>query len=203
MRLGLITDVHEQIEFLGQALDRFRRENVDQVVVIGDLFERGERIEETCRLLKEAEAIGVWGNHDYGLCVDPPPDIRARFPCAVNYMASLRPRLEVGGCYFAHVEPWLDPEDITDLWFFEGPPDGDGRLDRIFAAVPHRIILAGHYHRWLLATPRGIAEWQGEGPIRLIDDRYFLVVGALCEGRFAVLNTDTSELVPYALEKRP
>ena len=70
MKLGLITDIHEQNEPLRRTLDQFRREKVDQIVVIGDLFEMGERIEETYRLLADAKAIGVWGNHDFGLCVE-------------------------------------------------------------------------------------------------------------------------------------
>ena len=196
MRLGLITDIHEHVEFLRIALDRFRQENVDQIVVIGDIFETGERIEETCQMLAEVKAVGVWGNHDYGLCVDTPDDIRARFPATVNYMTSLRPRLELDGCYFAHIEPWLNSEDIMDLWFFEGPPDSVGRLDRIFNAVPNRLMFAGHYHRWLVASPDGIAEWAGECPIRLTNGRYFVVVGALFKGLYAILDTDTSELMP-------
>ena len=153
MRLGLIADIHEQVEFLRAALDRFRQEQVDRVVVLGDVFETGERIEETCRLLAEAQAVGVWGNHDFGLCDNPSDKIRAKYPAAVvEYMTTLRPRLELAGCYFAHVEPWLDPEDIHDLWFVEGPPDSDGRLKQIFDAVPNRLMFAGHYHRWLLAT---------------------------------------------------
>ena len=60
MKLGLIIDIHEQVEFLRIALDRFRQEKVDQIVVIGDVFETDERIEGTCRLLADAEAVGVW-----------------------------------------------------------------------------------------------------------------------------------------------
>ena len=59
MRLGLLADIHEQVEFLRAALDRFRQEQVDRVVVLGDVFETGERIEETCHLLFEAQAVGV------------------------------------------------------------------------------------------------------------------------------------------------
>ena len=84
-----------------------------------------------------------------------------------------------------------------DLWFFEGPPASDGRLDRIFNAVPNRLIFAGHYHRWLLATPNGIAEWKGECPIRLTNGRYFVVVSALFKGQYAILDTDTSDLMPF------
>jgi len=197
MRLGLIADIHEQVEFLRAALNRFRQEQVDRVVVLGDVFETGERIEETCHLLAEANAVGVWGNHDFGLCENPSDKIRAKYPAAVvEYMTTLRPRLELDGCYFAHVEPWLDPEDIADLWFFEGPPDSDGRLKQIFDAVPNRLMFAGHYHRWVLATPGGVTEWHGECPVRLDRGRYFVVVDSLLEGRYAMFDTDTSELVP-------
>ena len=68
-------------------------------------------------MLAEAKAIGVWGNHDFGLCVDLDDDIRAKYPSVViDFMASLRPRLDVGGCHFTHVEPWLNPEEVADLW---------------------------------------------------------------------------------------
>ena len=198
MKLGLITDIHENIGHLRTALDCFKKERVDQVVMIGDAFALGERIEETCRLLTEAKAIGVWGNHDFGLCVNPDEHVRAKYPSAVwDYMGSLRPKLDVEGCYFGHVEPWLNPEEIADLWYFEGPPDEPGKLARIFDAVPHRLMFAGHYHKWLLSTPAQISEWKGERPVRLNDGRYFVVIGALCEGRYAIFDTGTSDLVPF------
>ena len=201
MKLGLITDIHEQTQHLRTALSLFRKEDVEQVVVIGDVCEMGERIEETCRLLAEANAIGVWGNHDFGLCVDLDDDIRQKYPSVViEYMASLKPRLLVGGCHFTHVEPWLNPENLADLWYFEGPPDDRGKLERIFNAVPNRIMFAGHYHKWLLVTPDGMREWNGDSPIRLDHGRYFVVVGALCEGQFAIFDTDTSELLPFCAE---
>lgn len=200
MKLGLITDIHEEVEHLRTALDCFRRSQVEQIVVIGDVFEMGGRIEETCRLLAEAKAIGVWGNHDFGLCFEPDDHVWARYPSVViDYMTSLRPRLDVGGCHFTHVEPWLNPVDVADLWYFEGPPDEHGKLERIFNAVPNRVLFTGHYHKWLLATPEGITGWKGESPIRVDQGRYFVVVGALCEGRFAIFDTETSELLPFNL----
>ena len=91
MKLGIITDIHEHVENLRTALARFEAERVDQVVVIGDVFEMGERIRETCQLLKEANAIGVWGNHDYGLCVEPDTDLRIKYGHdVINFMTSLR-----------------------------------------------------------------------------------------------------------------
>ncbi len=199
MKLGLITDIHEHVELLRLALDRFATNQVDQVVVIGDLCVVGKRLEETCRLLSDVNAIGVWGNHDFGLCFDPDDDARAKYSVAViDYMTSLRPRLEVCGCYFSHIEPWLNPEDIADLWYSDGPPDEHQKLDRIFDAVPNRVMFAGHYHKWLLVTQHGIADWRGDTPVRLSDDhRYFVVIGAMCEGWSATYDSDTTELIPY------
>ncbi len=198
MKLGLITDIHEQVEFLQIALDCFQQQQVDQVVVIGDVFATGERIAETCHLLAAASAVGVWGNHDYGLCCNPSEEIRVRFSASIiGFMTSLRPRLEIDGCYFAHVEPWLNPEDIADLWFFEGPPDSNGRVKKIFNAVCNRLMFAGHYHSWMLVTPAGITEWKGDCRIKLDRGRYFVVVGALLDGRYAIFDTNTSELIPF------
>lgn len=200
MKLGLLTDIHEHVGHLRSALDRLQREQVDQVVVIGDIFELGRNLDETCRLLTEAKAIGVWGNHDFGLCVGPDEETRRRYSAdAVRFMMSLDPRLQLDDCLFCHIEPWLDAERLEDLWHFEGPPDHHGKLDRIFGAAPQRILFAGHYHEWLLARPQGIDTWRGECPIRLAGDRFFVVVGALCEGAFATFDTESSELTPFQL----
>jgi predicted phosphodiesterase len=198
MKLGLLTDIHEHVEFLRLALGRLARERVDQIVVIGDVFETGQRIEETCRLLAESRAIGVWGNHDFGLCHQPDARTWAKYPRGVlDFMTTLRPRLEIGGCHFTHVEPWLDPENIVDLWYFEGVPDNEAKLARIFQAVSERHIFAGHFHEWLLATPERLLGWLGHEPVVLDPGRFFCVVGALCLGRFATFDTQTCELVPF------
>lgn len=200
MKLGLLTDIHEHVAYLRTALDYFRRAQVDQVIVIGDLFEQGRQMDETCRLLAEAKAIGVWGNHDFGLCVKQTDESRARYSAdSLRFMASLNPRMQLEGCLFCHIEPWLDAERLEDLWYFEGPPDHHGKLDRIFDAAPQRIMFAGHYHQWLLARPNGIDQWQGEQTVKLIGDRFFVVIAALCEGAFATFDTETCELQPFQL----
>jgi len=198
MKLGLLADIHESVEYLDAALIRFQDKGVDQIVVIGDLFELGHRIEQTCELLANSRSIGVWGNHDYGLCVEPDAATCDKYgEQVIQVMTSLKPRLVIEGCYFSHVEPWLNPEDVADLWYFEGPPDDHVKLARIFEAVPNRLMFAGHYHSWLLVGPNGIQDWNGEKPITLSSGRYFVVIGALCLGRYAIFDTETSELTPF------
>src|SRR5262249_23263317 len=87
MKLGLITDIHEHVDHLRTALDRLHSEQVDQIVMIGDVFETGQRIEETCQLLAESHSVGVWGNHDFGFCVALDHELRRRYrPVVIDYM---------------------------------------------------------------------------------------------------------------------
>lgn len=199
MRLGLISDVHEHVEYLETALAHFRHKDVDRIVLAGDVVHMGRRLNETCALLSGANVIGVWGNHDFGLCVQPSDEARLRYGDAViRYMGTLQPRLVFEDCSFTHVEPWLDPEDVADLWHFEGPPTEPKQLDRIFAAVSTRVSFAGHYHEWMLITPTGIQDWDGRTPVQLDEGRYFVVLGALCEGHYAIFDTETYHLTPYS-----
>jgi hypothetical protein len=198
MRLGLIADIHEHVEFLRIALKQFREEKVDQVIVLGDVYRTGARLDETCRLLAEANATGVWGNHDFGLCLSPTETAQAVFlPSTLHFMASLTACVERPDYYFAHVEPGLDPECIADLWFYGGPPHDEERRSRIFDTVKSRLIFVGHYHSWLHVTPSGIVDWNGKVKLCLSEGRHLVVVGALLEGRYAVCDLETSELIPF------
>jgi hypothetical protein len=63
-------------------------------------------------------------------------------------------------------------------------------------------MFVGHYHRWLLASPEGVRDWSGEGPIVLeAASRHMVVVHAVCCGRCALFDTVTNELLPLDLER--
>src|ERR1017187_2189137 len=99
MKLGILADIHEHDEELRKAIDLLAKHGADRFVVLGDVAERGERIEETVSLLRGVSAVGVWGNHDIGLCFDPTEEIRQRYSASVlDFMGSLLPRLEIDGC---------------------------------------------------------------------------------------------------------
>ena len=124
MKLGLLADIHEDTRELEKAIAVLQQHGAERFVVLGDVFEMGQRMEETVALLPQVEAVGVWGNHDVGLCFDPEDGVCRRYSAAsLDFMASLRPHLEIDGCLFTHVEPWLDPHKVEDLWYFDGPPD--------------------------------------------------------------------------------
>jgi hypothetical protein len=144
----------------------------------------------------DSRTEGVWGNHDFGLCRDPSPEARARLsPDCLAYFASLRPRIEFEDCLITHVEPWLNHEDIFDLWSFE-PKE----KSQAFTELPHRIMLHGHHHRWSITTPSGKAAWDCVHPFRFArGQRYVVVVGAVFDGRCGILDTSADLLVPIDL----
>jgi hypothetical protein len=170
------------------------------VVVLGDTvtWPDPEPVAEVARLLQAAGAIGVWGNHDFGLCVS---EAARQSPCwapeVLQFMSTLQPRLEWGPCYFSHVEPWLDPYDVEQLWYYEGLPDTPEKASQSFAAVPHRFLFLGHFHRWLLMTPERQIPWQGERVICLGDwERCLVVVAPVFDGCCVVFDVDRTELLP-------
>jgi hypothetical protein len=199
MKLGILADIHEHTRQLQRAITVLQQHGAERFVVLGDVFEAGKRIEQTVDSLQQVEAVGVWGNHDIGLCFDPSEAVCQRYSAAVlRFMGSLQPRLEIEGCLFTHVEPWLDPHKIEDLWYFDGPPDTPEKLARSFAAVPHRALFIGHLHRWLLGTPEGVLPWRGGRPIRLDrTKRHLVVVHAVWDGKCALFDTESGDLTPF------
>ncbi len=197
MRLGLLADIHEEIGFLDRSISALRALGVSRFVVLGDIFETGERLEPTVATLSQLDCAGVWGNHDFGLCGDEVRDCfqREHPPVVLDYFRTLRPFHESNGCWFQHIEPFLDSERLEDLWCY----DRSELLDasRSFAAIAHRRIFMGHLHRWRLATPEGPVAWDGRSPVQLrADTRYLIVINAVREGCCAYYDTDQDVVVP-------
>ncbi len=203
VRIGIVADIHEAVEPLQRALAEFRRRGVDQVVSLGDAcdtFGRLGRTSEVVALLREVHAVGVWGNHDFGLSCEVPERLRQQTaPDVLEYMATMQPHLVVDGCRFSHVEPWLDARKLEDLWYFDGPPDTPDKVDRSFAAVPEHRLFIGHFHRWLVMTQAGQIKWDGERSLALtVELRYLVVVAPVFQGWCAIYNTADSQLTPIA-----
>jgi len=203
VKIGLLSDIHENVPYLRVALDRLKALGAERLVVLGDVFEVGERLGEAVGLLEDAGAVGVWGNHDAWFCLgDPRDEVAARYDGrTLRYMATLLPRLELDGCHISHIEPWLDPTLIEDLWWFDSPPDTPDRVAQSFDAVPHRLILVGHVHRWLAAKPGEVLDWRGETPLALDPSaRYFVIIHAVADGWAALLDTTANVLTPLRLD---
>jgi hypothetical protein len=202
MRIGLVTDIHNHAAELAAALAAFRRHGVDRVVTLGDTcdaFSPGSGAAAVVALLREAGAVGVWGNHDFALSCRFYEAIRDRYdPATLEFMAGMEPWLEIDDCHFSHEEPWVDPYDPAQMWAVdELPPDLVDRARRSFAAVPHRVLFMGHYHRWVVVTPAGPVEWDARQPLVLEKaQRYAVVVGPVFAGWCGIYDTAATVLTP-------
>jgi hypothetical protein len=126
--------------------------------------------------------------------------MRARYGGPVlDFMATLRPRLEMEGCLFTHGLPHWDAADPAVFYLGPRPETAEG-LAGTFAASGHRVVFTGHFHRWLLATPDGLLPWDVGRPVVLQPGRrYLCVVAAVCDGWCALFDTASGELVPCRL----
>ncbi|MFI5457038.1 MAG: hypothetical protein ACHRXM_16455 [Isosphaerales bacterium] len=102
---------------------------------------------------------------------------------------------------FSHLEPLGDPHDVTHLWSLKDQPFDFMELAELsFAAVDHRLLFIGHYHRWWAATPEGSLNWAGDRPLELAaNQRYFVVVGPVLGGWCGWLDTDAGLLLPLRI----
>ncbi len=203
MRLGLLTDIHDDIPRLRSALASLAAARVDQIVVLGDVYDafiREPRGTQIADMLTAARAKLIWGNHDFALCRNPPEAAHAIYPPPVlDFLATFQPNWQVENCHFSHIEPWLSPHRREDLWSFNGHPNTAERAGRSFAAVPQRFVFLGHFHRWLLTSPSGPVDWDAASPISLADqERCLIVVAPLFAGQGALFDTETCVLTPLS-----
>ena len=63
---AIITDIHSNISALNNAIEIIQnRDNVDQIICLGDCFSLGPEPEKTLEKLKELDnCIFIRGNHD-------------------------------------------------------------------------------------------------------------------------------------------
>lgn len=200
MKIGILADIHAHLDNLQAALAGLQAAGIDRIVVLGDLIESPRHAAETISLLKAQYAVGVWGNHELGLCVEPRPEVCALYPAwVVDYFSTLAARFELGELLFSHSLPSQDAADPAA--YYLGPrPHEPGALDASFAQFRHRIMFIGHFHDWFAATPNGCLPWDGSEPLRCDpDQRYFVVVHAVADGWFAIFDDVTNVLTPIVI----
>jgi predicted MPP superfamily phosphohydrolase len=97
MRIAILADIHEHLENLRWAISILHERGADRLVFLGDLFDTGHCLEASVELLAESGTIGVWGNHDLGLCHgnarpdDSMPYSKGNAPCSTRPTHVLTP----------------------------------------------------------------------------------------------------------------
>jgi hypothetical protein len=135
-----------------------------------------------------------------GLCHEPEPELLARYPvAATEFMATLKPQWELEHYLLTHALSIIDPTDPLAYYGPVRPQTPEARAE-CFSCFPDRVMLMGHYHRWMAAMPEQVLAWKGESPLELTPAPIIVVVHAVLQGWCAVLDTDHELLLPHRID---
>ncbi|HET8541457.1 MAG TPA: metallophosphoesterase family protein [Anaeromyxobacter sp.] len=64
MRIGIISDIHANLEALTRSLAALERSRPDRVICLGDVVGYGASVNECCDLVRKVSEVTLLGNHD-------------------------------------------------------------------------------------------------------------------------------------------
>ncbi len=151
-RLAIIADIHGNWQALQAVLNDIERQQVDQILSLGDNIGYGPEPEEVVSALQQRQVISVMGNHELALI--------SRSYCnrmnatARESMALTRRLLSSSSCsWLENLPPYrichgarlvhgCPPQSMT-VYLFSASAN---RLQRLFSSFPEQICFAGHTH---------------------------------------------------------
>jgi putative phosphoesterase len=143
VRIGVVSDIHCDHESLARALDAMEGA-VDRVWCAGDIVIQYRFCDITTRVLREADAVAIRGNHDMALTKSAASSGAAE---EVAWLAALpnEHREEIDGCrlLMTHGSPWEPHGD-----YISARNDKWRRADELGAD----IVVVGHTHEPMVTT---------------------------------------------------
>lgn len=147
MRVGVVSDVHNNVEALSYALDHLR--DCDLVLSLGDLVSDYRVDPRIVGLARERGLVSIVGNHEKSILLHPGSQIRSKL--SQDTLAFLRDLpasrdIELDGrhLHVAHGSPWDDPTDYRCTYVIEQDRHA---LSRVAATTSADVVLLGHTHR--------------------------------------------------------
>lgn len=64
MRIGILSDIHSNLEALNETLASLERFKPDTVICLGDVVGYGASVNECCALIRKVSSVTLLGNHD-------------------------------------------------------------------------------------------------------------------------------------------
>ena len=181
MRVGLVSDVHGNLQALRTVLERLDAERLDLIACLGDIVGYGGDPEACLELVRERASICVLGNHDAAAIH---PEVRRTFnaaarvaieahagwlsPSATAYLASLPAAERIGNAGGDHAFLTHGTPGESRLFTYLISPAQAGPAFRTF---PDRFGAVGHTHVPALFEQDGTAGWGARARIPATADR--------------------------------
>ncbi len=184
--VGIFADVHGAQRTLASALADCWAAGVEQIVLLGDLFDRAEQAEGCALALRGWPTIGVWGNHEREIVQRAAEDgvLSRRTVCLLT---GLTEELSIEDVCLIHEAPqWGRADTLARLAIPVASSAAHVDLG------PARITFAGHTHHRAARDERGPLDL-GRGSLTLAPHRRYLInPGALLAGQYAIWNRETA-----------
>jgi diadenosine tetraphosphatase ApaH/serine/threonine PP2A family protein phosphatase len=153
MRIGILSDIHSNLEALNAALAVIDRERPDLVACLGDVVGYGASVNECCELIRSRAAFTLLGNHD--AAVAGRMDYSFYYDAARHALDWTASRIDPSHLEWLRSLPYV--HQLDGISFSHGSPVDPQAYDYVFALeqarelVPHArklapITFVGHSH---------------------------------------------------------
>lgn len=221
MRIGIISDIHSNLEALTGSLAALERHRPDRVVCLGDVVGYGASVNECCRLVRKVAEVTLLGNHD--AAVAGRMDYSFYYDAARHALDWTASRIDVEHLDWLRSLPYA--HRVEGAQFTHGNPVNPEAYEYVFAIeqarelVPHLDALAdvnfiGHSHlckAFSLDAAGEVTEIVATRFVIREGHKYVVSVGSIgqprdCDNRacFVLYDTDARLVeyhrVPYDIE---
>jgi putative phosphoesterase len=147
MKVGVVSDVHNNVEALTYALDHLR--DCDLLLGLGDLISDYYVDPRILRLVSDCGLVSIAGNHEKSILLHPGSQIRTTLPVeTLQFLRDLPVAREIAldgrRVHVAHGSPWDDPTDYRCVYVIERDR---AALSRVATTTGVDLVLLGHTHR--------------------------------------------------------
>jgi predicted phosphodiesterase len=183
--VGVFSDVHANLRTLNRALDRCAAEGVEQIALLGDLFDRHEQADACATPFAGWDVIGVYGNHERETALAAAAGEIDLAPETIELLSRLQEEVIIDDIRLTHeVEHWgpghhdLMARLLGHLHLGHGHEGGD--------AEHLRLTFTGHTHFRQLRGERGTIDIARGSATLDPSRRYLINPGALTIGQYVI-----------------
>jgi putative phosphoesterase len=149
-RIGLVSDVHSSPGPLGQALEIFSNEHVDQIICAGDIAGYYDTLAPTIELLAQSNCRAIVGNHDQYYLEKASQDGRSSTRAYLESLPqTLDLEIEQKRVLVVHANPPSEQHGGIRLLDQQGQirQDRKDEWSMNLAKLKHDVLIVGHTHQ--------------------------------------------------------
>ncbi len=149
-RIGLVSDVHSSPGPLGQALEVFSNEHVDQIICAGDIAGYYDTLAPTIELLAQSNCKAIVGNHDQSYLEKTSRDDESPIRAYLQLLPqTLDLEIEQKRVLVVHANPPSEQHGGIKLLDQQGQvmQDRKDEWSMTLAELEYDVLIVGHTHQ--------------------------------------------------------